>query len=50
MDTSIGILVGVMRVLVAFFFSPVLLIRPLVIPTVVFATIFVIGALPFVGV
>jgi hypothetical protein len=40
-DASIGILVGVTRVLVTFFFGLVLLISPLVVPTVVFVTIFV---------
>jgi hypothetical protein len=38
------------RVLVAFFFNIVLLIRPLVIPAVVFVAVFVIVALSFVGV
>jgi hypothetical protein len=49
-DASIGILVGVTRVLVTFFFGLVLLIRPLVISTVVLVTVFVTTALPFVGV
>jgi hypothetical protein len=39
-----------MRVLVAFFFGLVLLIRPLVIPAVVFVAVFVTAALPLVGV
>jgi hypothetical protein len=39
-----------MRVLVMFFFGLVLLIRTLVIPAVVFVTVFVTVALPFVGV
>jgi hypothetical protein len=47
-DASIGILVGMMRVLVAFLFGLVL-IRPLVILTVVFVAVFVTVALPFVG-
>jgi hypothetical protein len=49
-DTSIGILVGLARVLVVFFFGLVLLIRPLVISAVVFVTVFVIVVLPLVGV
>jgi hypothetical protein len=49
-DTSIGILVGVMRVLVMFFFGLVLLIRPLIVLTVIFVTVFVTAALPFAGV
>jgi hypothetical protein len=49
MNASIGILVGVTRVLVAFFFGLVLLIKPLVIPTIILVTIFVTVALPFVG-
>jgi hypothetical protein len=40
-DASTGILIGVTRVLVKFFFGLVLLISPLVVPTVVFVTIFV---------
>jgi hypothetical protein len=39
-----------MRVLVAFLFDLVLLIRPLVIPAIVFVTVFVAVALPFAGV
>jgi hypothetical protein len=49
-DASIGILVGVMRVLVTFFFGLVLLIRPLVVPTVVLVAVFLTIALPFAGV
>jgi hypothetical protein len=48
-DASIGILVGMTRVLVAFLFGLVLLIRPLIILTVVFVAVFVTAALPFVG-
>jgi hypothetical protein len=50
MDASIGILVGVTRVLVTFLFDLVLLIRSLVIPTVILIAVFVAAALPFVGV
>jgi hypothetical protein len=50
MDASIGILVGVTRVLVTFFFGLVLLIRPLVILAVIFVTVFVTAALTFAGV
>jgi hypothetical protein len=50
MDASIGILVGMTRVLIAFFFGIVLLIRPLVVPAVIFVAVFVTVALPFVGV
>jgi hypothetical protein len=50
MDASIRILVGVTRVLVAFFFGLVLLIRPLVILTVVLIAIFITTVLPFAGV
>jgi hypothetical protein len=49
-DASVGILVGVTRVLVALFFSLVLLIRPLIIPTIIFVAIFVIVALPLIGI
>jgi hypothetical protein len=49
-NASIGILIGMTRVLVAFFFGLVLLIRPLVVLTVIFLTIFVTAALPFAGV
>jgi hypothetical protein len=49
-DTSIRILIGVMRVLVTFFFSLVLLIRPLIVPVVVFVTVALTAALPFTGV
>jgi hypothetical protein len=49
-DASIRILVGVMRVLVMFLFGLVLLIRSLVVPVIVFVTVFVTVALPFVGV
>jgi hypothetical protein len=49
-DASIRILVGVMRVLVMFLFGLVLLIRSLVVPVIVFVTVFVTAALPFVGV
>jgi hypothetical protein len=38
------------KVLLAFFFGLVLLIRPLVVPVAVFVTIFVVAALPFAGV
>jgi hypothetical protein len=38
-DASIGILVGMMRVLVMFFFGLILVIRPLVVLTVVFVTV-----------
>jgi hypothetical protein len=38
------------RVLVAFLFGLVLLIRSLVVPTVIFVVIFVTVALPFAGV
>jgi hypothetical protein len=48
-NTSVGILIGVTRVHVAFFFVLVL-IRPLVIPVVIFVAIFVTAALPFAGV
>jgi hypothetical protein len=50
MDTSIGILIGMTRVLVTFFSGLVLLIRPLIVPAVVFVTVFVAAALPFAGV
>jgi hypothetical protein len=49
-DASIGILVGMMRVIVMFFFGLVLLIRPLVISAVIFITVFVIAMLPFAGI
>jgi hypothetical protein len=49
-DTSVGILVGMMRVLVVFFFSLVLLIRPIVVLTVVFIVIFVSATLPLAGI
>jgi hypothetical protein len=49
-DASIEILVGVTRVLVMFLFSLVLLIRPLVVPTVVFVAVFITAALPFAGI
>jgi hypothetical protein len=39
-----------MRVLVMFLFGLVLLIRSLVVPVIVFVTVFVTVALPFVGV
>jgi hypothetical protein len=39
-----------MRVLVAFFFGLVLLIKPLVVPTVIFVTVLVVAMLPFMGV
>jgi hypothetical protein len=50
MDASIRILVGMTRVLIAFFFGLVLLIRPLVVPSVVFVAVFVATVLPFAGV
>jgi hypothetical protein len=49
MNASIGILVGVMRVLVVFLFGLVLLIKPLFIPTIILVTVFVAIALPFAG-
>jgi hypothetical protein len=49
-NASIGILVGVTRVLVMLFFGLVLLIRPLVVLTIVFLAVFVTAALPFAGV
>jgi hypothetical protein len=49
-DASIGILVGVMRVLVMFFFDFVLPIRPLVVSAVVFVTVFVTVVLPLAGI
>jgi hypothetical protein len=38
------------RVLVAFFFGLILLIKPLVVPAIIFVVVFVTAALPFVGV
>jgi hypothetical protein len=38
------------RVLIAFFFCLVLLIGPLVVPTIVFVTVLAAAALPFIGV
>jgi hypothetical protein len=49
-DASIGILVGVTRVFVTFFFGLVLLIRPIVVLAVIFVAVFVTATLPFVGV
>jgi hypothetical protein len=49
-DASIGILIGVTRVLVAFLLGLILLIKSLVIPVVIVVTVFVTAMLPFVGV
>jgi hypothetical protein len=49
-NASIGILLGVSRVLVTFLFDLVLLIRSLVIPTVIFVAVFIAAMLPFTGV
>jgi hypothetical protein len=43
-DASIRILVSMTRVLITFLFGLVLLIRPLVVPAVIFVTIFVTAA------
>jgi hypothetical protein len=50
MDASIKVLVSVTRVLIAFLFGLLLLIRPLVIPAVIFVTVLVTVALFFMGV
>jgi hypothetical protein len=49
-DASIGILVGVTRVLVSFLFGLILLIRPLVVPAIVFVAVIITAMLPFAGV
>jgi hypothetical protein len=49
-DASIKFLVGMTRVLIAFLFGLVLLIRPLVVLAIIFVAIFVAAALPFAGV
>jgi hypothetical protein len=49
-DTSIRVLVSVMRVLVAFLFGLVLVIRPLIVSTVIFFTVLVVATLPFTGI
>jgi hypothetical protein len=49
-NASIRILVSITRVLVAFLFGLVLLIRSLIVPVVVLTAIFVTAVLPFSGV
>jgi hypothetical protein len=49
-DTSIRVLVRMMRVLIVFLFGLVLLIGPLVILAVIFVTVLVAAALPFTSV
>jgi hypothetical protein len=49
-DASIRVLVSMTRVLVAFLFRLVLLIRPIVVLAVIFVAVFIAAALPFTGI